>query len=150
GTYNFGTVYAMTWYAAVAPRDDYLPEYYTTAGISGYSPQYGMLKWGGKSGRIELVADGSSNTLMVAEHPPSYDLFWGWWDSGYPFYAPHVMSTTTGSNRLYPYNYGSVGPPAPNSACPNVGQFGPGHPSNACSFNAPWSNHPGGANMLMG
>jgi prepilin-type N-terminal cleavage/methylation domain-containing protein/prepilin-type processing-associated H-X9-DG protein len=94
--------------------------------------------------RATDVTDGLTNTIFVAERPPSPDSFWGWWDfasdydvSGAAVYvnAPNFSTTGIGTNAqcALPSVYG---------ADTNWQDF--------CSFNSFWSNHPGGANMLMG
>src|SRR5262249_50955323 len=43
------------------------------------------------------ISDGSSNTLMVGERPPSQDLFYGWWFAGAGFDGSGVGDITLGA-----------------------------------------------------
>jgi prepilin-type N-terminal cleavage/methylation domain-containing protein/prepilin-type processing-associated H-X9-DG protein len=90
------------------------------------------------------VTDGLSNTLLVGERPPAYDLTWGWWVWG----DDDISSGVANSYFEYGYDlYGvrcSAGPPS---------YFGPPGPlgvADPCSFNHLWSLHPGGANFAFG
>jgi prepilin-type N-terminal cleavage/methylation domain-containing protein len=100
------------------------------------------------------VADGTSNTIMVAERPPlllSANWGWGWWESydqgdvAIGFKNTDVLEFTT--------------------PCPTPQFFGPGaHSADGngyigtstatmsvnCHANHPWSFHHGGAHMLFG
>lgn len=99
------------------------------------------------------ILDGSSNTLMVGERPPSADLFYGWWFAGAGFdgsgvgdvilgarekvYAAHVQSTNISGGTSEPCALSKVG-------------FQPGTIYDNCDQVHFWSWHPGGANWLFG
>jgi prepilin-type N-terminal cleavage/methylation domain-containing protein len=49
--------------------------------------------------RIASITDGTSNTLMVGERPPTVDLFGGWWFAGYGFDGSGVGDVTLGARE---------------------------------------------------
>lgn len=103
---------------------------------------------------IQEILDGTANTLILAERPPSPDLYWGWWNMGDFDVRTPVFRTT------WFYTYSSYdlsgplpppsAPPAPGATvCPRPTRFGPGRIDDFCSFNTVWSLHPGGANFAF-
>jgi prepilin-type N-terminal cleavage/methylation domain-containing protein/prepilin-type processing-associated H-X9-DG protein len=100
------------------------------------------------------ITDGASNTFLLAERPPSPDLYWGWWNPGdYDVRTPVVRQ-----RPFYPMSAydpgGTLAPPnAPASAharaCPRPSVFGPGRIDDYCGFNSVWSLHGGGANFAF-
>jgi hypothetical protein len=52
--------------------------------------------------RLTDVADGSSNTLLAGERPPSFDLYYGWWYAGYGYDGTGTGDVVLGA-REYGY-----------------------------------------------
>jgi prepilin-type N-terminal cleavage/methylation domain-containing protein/prepilin-type processing-associated H-X9-DG protein len=100
------------------------------------------------------ITDGSSNTLMVGERPPSVDLFSGWWFAGAGFDGSGVGDISMGAREVV-YNThitgnitSSTGQPIPCD--PNKVGFVPGTINDNCDQGHFWSWHPAGANWLWG
>jgi prepilin-type N-terminal cleavage/methylation domain-containing protein/prepilin-type processing-associated H-X9-DG protein len=80
------------------------------------------------------LTDGTSNTVMVGERPPSNDLYWGWWG-----YSDTDNILAHPNRETYTV-----------SGCNGNEVFRPDVPTNpraACHY---WSMHTGGGNWLLG
>ena len=86
------------------------------------------------------VADGLSNTILLAERPPPADGQLGWWDSR--CCAEDSLSPAVGNDKIY--SSGAFG------KCPNPAPYKPGNVLDNCSFNALWSFHASGGHFCMG
>jgi prepilin-type N-terminal cleavage/methylation domain-containing protein len=98
------------------------------------------------------ITDGSSNTLMIGERPPSVDLFYGWWFAGAGFDGSGVGDVTMGAREVvYAANISTVVAGNFTQQCPLtfVG-FQPGKISEPCDQVHWWSWHPAGANWTFG
>jgi prepilin-type processing-associated H-X9-DG protein len=94
--------------------------------------------------RLEDIIDGSTNTLIVGERPPSADLRLGWWYAGWGQNKTGSMDTTLGVRELnvntsYHKNTCSQGPY----------DFARGQIDNQCDAFHFWSPHKGGAHFLF-
>ncbi len=86
-----------------------------------------------RSVRLTGFTDGTSNSLLAGERPPSADLYWGWWaysDTDSVFALPNIERNVSG--------------------CAYPGIFKPDVATNKCAATHFWSVHPGGANWLLG
>ena len=104
--------------------------------------------------KISQVTDGTSNTILVAERPPTMmgaGGGWGWWETTYTNggigdVAVGMKTTTWLSPTSCPTSPKYFGEKLGTSASTSNIQ---GDPTN-CGANHSWSFHMGGANMLMG
>jgi prepilin-type processing-associated H-X9-DG protein len=98
-----------------------------------------------KDSRTKLghIYDGTSNTIMVGERPPSADNFYGWWYAGFGQNGTGSLDMLLGARER---NFGggtTAGlPPGPYA-------FGPGRIDNLADVFHFWSLHPSGAHFLF-
>jgi prepilin-type N-terminal cleavage/methylation domain-containing protein/prepilin-type processing-associated H-X9-DG protein len=112
------------------------------AGVSGdfKGPQDGVLEYNANFA-FRHIMDGTSNTMMVGERPPSADLEFGWWFAGSGWDGSGVGDVTLGARE---YRYAAA------LGCPSskVG-LQPGNVYDRCDQVHFWSWHTGGANFVM-
>jgi prepilin-type N-terminal cleavage/methylation domain-containing protein/prepilin-type processing-associated H-X9-DG protein len=123
--------YGFTWYVGVYSN----PSYLNNGIIVDDSVLHAKFVV-----RPNMVSDGSSNTIMIGERPPSADGQWGWWDT--QCCTQDGISPVRG--RDSPFSSGV------NGQCPRTALYQSGNFQNNCAFNAVWSNHSAGANFCMG
>jgi prepilin-type N-terminal cleavage/methylation domain-containing protein/prepilin-type processing-associated H-X9-DG protein len=95
--------------------------------------------------KISAVTDGLSNTLMVGERPPSFDLVYGWWFAGSGFDDCGTGDMVLGVRETAPPSLTGY---AKCTAGPY--HFQAGNISNECDQFHFWSFHSGGSNFVMG
>ncbi|MFO0936718.1 MAG: DUF1559 domain-containing protein [Gemmataceae bacterium] len=106
--------------------------------------------------RMTSISDGSSNTFMVGERPPSGDWFFGWWFAGAGYVNPSNGYLQNGTGDVVLGTADTDFPPAlafsfngGYSCASTMYQFQPGKITNNCDMAHYWSLHSGGANFGM-
>jgi len=134
-------------------RDQALTCYLGNAGTTSTSMD-GLLFFNSRI-KIQTIADGSSNTIMVGERPPNSNLNYGWWFAAFGYDGRGTADCVMTSNdvnlpQYFIDNYSA----APNQPCNGTAaqKMGlvPGNPLVGCDAGHYWSFHPSGALFLLG
>ena len=127
GDVDYG--YGLTWYAGIGGKS-------SSTGLKD-----GILITTDPPITMLMITDGTSNTMMFAEHPPSDGALWGWWDGDY-----EGDRNVPAQNTSFIYGENATGAPCPTPAY--VGRVST--PYNPCAYNAAYSCHASGLNVCMG
>jgi len=118
--------------------------YLGVAGRSAFDGRDGLLYQASRTNHAD-IADGSSNTLLLGERPPSADFQFGWW------YAGTGQRLTGSADMVLGVREPNLQPIATGSPCgPGNYPFLPATGLNdPCGMFHFWSPHSGGANFAF-